>query len=149
MDKKTLNSMFDNLLHIGNKMSYWNPNMKNYIYGSVNGIHVFNLMETAKKVEEVKAELKDLASKGKKILFVATKLQSRDTFSKLAQETGHYYVTEKWVPGLLTNFKTIKNRISTYLKLLRESETGAFDVLTKKEKAAKMLELSKLDRAFK
>ena len=149
MEKKVLNSMFDNLLHIGNKTNYWNPKMKSYIYGSVNGIHVINLLETAKKLEEVKAELKALHADGKKVLFVATKLQARDSFAKLAEETGHYYVTEKWVPGLLTNFKTIRKRIATYLKLLKDSENGAFDVLTKKEKAAKMLELEKLDKAFK
>jgi small subunit ribosomal protein S2 len=149
MDKKILNSMFENLLHIGNKSNYWNPKMKNYIYGSVNGVHVINLIKTVEKLEEVKKQLISLASEGKKILFVATKLQSRDAFSKLATETGHYYVTEKWVPGLLTNFKTIKRRINTYLKLLKDSETWAFNILTKKEIAAKMLELEKLDKAFK
>lgn len=123
--------------------------MKNYIYGSVNGIHVINLIKTEKKLEEVKTRLKELATEGKKILFVATKLQVRDSFSKLAEETGHYYVSEKWVPGLLTNFRTIKKRISTYLKLLKDSENGALDMLTKKEKAAKLLELEKLDKAFK
>ncbi|QFR39485.1 30S ribosomal protein S2 [Candidatus Gracilibacteria bacterium 28_42_T64] len=149
MDKKILNSMFDNLLHIGNKSNYWNPKMKDYIYGTVNGIHVINLVKTGEKIEEVKKEIRDLHAEGKKILFVATKLQTRDAFAKLAQDTGHFYVTEKWVPGLLTNFKTIKKRIATYLRLLKDSESGALDVLTKKEKAAKMLELEKLDRAFK
>jgi small subunit ribosomal protein S2 len=149
MDKKILNSMFDNLLHIGNKTNYWNPRMKDYIYGSVNGIHVINLVESAKKLEEVKAELKALHADGKKVLFVACKLQARDAFAKLAEETGHFYVTEKWVPGLLTNFRTIKKRIATYLQLLKDAEAGTFDVLTKKEKAAKMLELEKLDRAYK
>jgi len=149
MSKAVLNKMFENLLHIGNKSNYWNPKMKNYIYGSVNGVHVINLTKTAKKIEEVKAELKELHASGKKILFVATKLQSRDAFANLATETGHFYVTEKWVPGLLTNFKTIKRRIATYLQLLKDSQSGAFDVLTKKEAAAKMLELEKLDRAFK
>ena len=141
--------MFDNLLHIGNKTNYWNPKMKSYIYGSVNGIHVFNLVKTANELEKVKEALKKSASEGKKILFVATKLQARDAFSKLATETGNFYVTEKWVPGLLTNFKTIRKRIATYLKLLKDAENGAFDILTKKEKAAKMLELEKLDKAFK
>lgn len=149
MEKKVLNEMFDNLLHIGNKSNYWNSKMKDYIYGSVNWVHVINLIETAKKLEEVKTELKDLATQGKKILFVATKLQARDSFEKLATETGHYYVTEKWVPWLLTNFKTIKWRIATYLKLLRDFENGAFDMLSKKEKAAKKLELEKLDKWFK
>ena len=123
--------------------------MKNYIYGTVNGIHVINLIETAKKLDEVKAQLKALHAEGKKILFVATKLQSRDAYVALAEETGHFYVSEKWVPGLLTNFKTIKVRIATYLKLLKDSETGGFDLLTKKEAASKMLELEKLDKAFK
>lgn len=149
MEKILLNSMFDSLLHIGNKTNYWNPKMKNYIYGSVNGIHVIDLTKTAKKIEEVRSELKALHSEGKKILFVATKLQSRDAFVSLAEETGHYYVSEKWVPGLLTNFKTIKKRIATYVKLLKDSQTGWFEWLTKKEIAWKMLELEKLDRAFK
>jgi len=113
MQKEVLNSMFDNLLHIGNKSNYWNPKMKEYIYGSVNGIHVINLVKSAQKLEEVKAELKALHADGKKVLFVACKLQARDAFAKLAEETGHFYVTEKWVPGLLTNFRTIKKRIAT------------------------------------
>ena len=123
--------------------------MKDYIYGTVNGIHVINLVKTGAKIEEVRKEIRDIHAEWKKILFVATKLQTRDAFSKLAKDTGHFYVTEKWVPGLLTNFKTIKKRISTYLQLVKDSESGALDVLTKKEKAAKMLELEKLDKAFK
>lgn len=148
MDKNVLSTMFDNLLHIGNKTNFWNPKMKGYIYGSVNGIHVFNLIKTWAELENVKTSLRALASEGKKILFVATKLQARDAFAKLATETGHYYVTEKWVPWLLTNFKTIKRRIATYMRLLKESETGALDILTKKEKASRLLELEKLDKAF-
>jgi 30S ribosomal protein S2 len=63
-------------------------------------------------------------------------------------DSGNYYVSDKWVPGLLTNFNTIRKRINTYLKLLKDSETGALDVLTKKEKAAKLLEIEKLDKAY-
>jgi len=144
-----LTDMFDNLLHIGNKTNYWNPQMKSYIHGSSNGVHIIDLTQTMTQLEKVNAEIAELNANGKKILFVATKLQARDAFSKLASDTGNFYVSEKWVPGLLTNFKTIKTRISTYLKLLRDSENGGFDMLTKKEKAAKMLELEKLDRAFK
>lgn len=149
MDKSLLNSMFESLLHIGNKTNYWNPKMKSYIYGSVNWIHVIDLTKTANKLEEVKSELKALHAEGKKILFVATKLQSRDAFISLAEATGHYYVAEKWVPGLLTNFKTIKKRIATYVKLLKDSETGWFEWLTKKEIAWKLLDLEKLHKAFR
>lgn len=149
MEKKVLNEMFDHLLHIWNKKNYWNPKMREYIYWNVNWVHVFNLIKTWEKIEEVQAELKALASEGKKILFVATKLQARDPFVKLAEDTGHFYVSEKWVPGLLTNFKTMKKRISYYLNLHKENESWALDNLSKKEKANKLLELEKLDKAFK
>lgn len=148
MEKAVLNTMFDGLLHIWNKTNFWNAKMRPYIYGSVNGIHVINLLETAKKLDEVKKELLELSSSGKKVLIVATKIQSRDAFKKLAEETGNFYVCEKWVPGLLTNFKTIKKRIGTYLQLLQDSENGSFDVLTKKEKATRLLSLEKLNKAY-
>ncbi len=149
MDKKLLNSMFENLLHIGNKANYWNPQMRDYIYGVTNWIHVFNLIKTVNEFENLKEKLVELTKEWKKILFVATKLQARDAFSNLAKETGNYYVSEKWVPGLLTNFKTIRKRINTYIKLSADLESGALDVLPKKEKATKLHELEKLDKAFK
>ena len=123
--------------------------MKASIYGSSNGVHVINLVDTSKKLEEVKKVLSEHTASGKSLLVVATKLQGRDAFAKLAEESGHHFVTEKWVPGLLTNFKTIKKRISTYVSLEKDAENGGFDMLTKKEKAAKMLELEKLDKAFR
>ncbi len=150
MEKKVLlKEMFDNLLHIWNKSNYWSPKMKSYIYGSTNWVHIVNLVKTIEKIEEIKKEISKLTWEWKKILFVSTKLQWRDAFMKLAKDTGNYYVCEKWVPGLLTNFKTIRKRINTYIKLLKDSETWVFEVLTKKEKASKMLELEKLDKAFK
>ena len=148
MEKETLKSMFDNLLHIGNKMNFWNPKMKRYIYWNSNWVHIFNLVKTTEKIEEVKERLSELTKSGKKVLFVATKIQWKDIYQKLATETGSYYVSEKWIPGLLTNFKTIKARISTYLRILKEQEMGEFETFTKKEKAAKLLELDKLDRAY-
>ena len=144
-----LTEMFDNLLHIGNKTNYWNPQMKSYIYGSTNGVHIIDLTQTVTQIESVNEQLNVLKGEGKKVLFVATKLQARGAFAKLASDTDNYFVTEKWVPGLLTNFKTIKKRIATYLKLLRDADGSGFDVLTKKERAGKMLELEKLDKAFK
>ena len=149
MDKKILTEMFDNLLHIGNKTNYWNPQMKSFIYGSTNGVHIIDLTQTVTQLNSVNEQIQQLNAEGKKILFVATKLQARGAFANLAAETGNFFVTEKWVPGLLTNFKTIKKRISTYLKLLRDADGSGFDMLTKKERAAKMLELEKLDKAFK
>lgn len=148
MEKVVLNSMFENLLHIWNKESFWNSKMRPYIYWSVNGVHVINLLKTYEKIEKIKKELQEAVKSWKKILFVGTKMQSKDFFKDLALKTGNYYVSDKWIPWLLTNFRTIKKRIETYNKLLRDSENWSFDVLTKKEKAQKMLILSKLDRAF-
>ena len=148
MEKKVLQEMFDNLLHIWTKKRYWNSKMKDSIYGTINGVSIINLLETSEKLEKVRSELEEMTKNGKKILFVATKMQSKSAVTELAEATWHYYVTEKFVPWLLTNFKTIKRRISTYLKLLKDRKMGSFDILSKKEKAAKMLELQKLDKAF-
>ena len=148
MIEKDLKEMFDNLLHIGNKTNYWNPKMKEYIHSSTNGVHIINLIKTTQQIASVNSQLQELHAAGKKVLFVATKLQARDGFRKLAEATNNYYVCEKWVPGLLTNFKTIRKRINTYIKLLKDAEVGGFDMLTKKEKSSKMLELEKLDKAF-
>ena len=144
-----LTEMFDNLLHIGNKTNYWHPNMKSFIHGSSNGVHIIDLTKTVTQLDLIKEALSEAHTSWKKILFVATKLQSRTAFSELAEKAWHYYVTEKWVPGLLTNFKTIKKRIATYVRLEKEAANGNFDILTKKEKATKLLELEKLDKAFK
>jgi len=149
MEKKTLSEMFEANMHIGNKSNYRNPKVKEYRYGASNGVHVINLVKTAEKIETLKAALTAATKEGKKVLIVATKLQVKDAFVKLAIDTGSFYVSEKWVPGLLTNFKTIKKRIATYIKLSEDLGSGALDVLTKKEKAVKMLELEKLDKSFK
>lgn len=148
MEKEILRPMFDNLLHIGNKKNFWNPRMKPYIYGESNWVHIINLIKTDEKINEVKERLQELTKQWKKILFVTTKIQWRDAFKKLAIDTNNYYVDEKWVPGLLTNFKTIKRRISAYLKYLKDNELWEFDTLTKKEKASKLLELEKLDKTY-
>lgn len=110
-------SMLDNAVHIGHKREYWSPKMRDYIYGVQNGIHVFDLYKTAAKLAEVKAVLEDLTSKGKTLLFVGTKIQTKDLVEALAVSTGHFYVSSKWVPGLLTNFTTIKKRIAYYNEL--------------------------------
>ncbi len=141
-------SMLENAVHIGHKREYWSPKMRDYIYGIQNGVHVFDLYKTAELLEEVKAVLEDLTSKGKSILFVGTKVQSRDLVEALATSTGHYYINSKWVPGLLTNFTTIKKRIGYYNELESDLANGMLDGLTKKEKSVKMKELEKLKASY-
>ena len=149
MEKAQLNKMFDNLLHIGNKTNFWNPKMKPYIYGAVNGIHIINLVKTANKIQEVKEAISEATLEWKKVLIVATKLQARDAFVKLAESTGSFYVDSKWVPGLLTNFRTIRKRIASYIRLEKEFDAWSFEWLTKKELASKKLEFEKLGMAYK
>jgi small subunit ribosomal protein S2 len=141
-------SMLENAVHIGHKREYWSPKMRDYIYGVQNGVHVFDLYKTAAKLEEVKAILEDLSSKGKSILFVGTKIQSKDLVEALATATGQYYVNSKWVPGLLTNFATIKKRIGYYNELEASAANGMLDGMTKKEKSVKMKELEKLKASY-
>lgn len=140
--------MLENAVHIGHKREYWSPKMRDYIYGIQNGVHVFDLYKTAEKLAEVKALLEDLTSKGKSILFVGTKVQTKDLVEALATATGQYYVNSKWVPGLLTNFSTIKKRIGYYNELETSLANGMLEGLTKKEKSVKMKELEKLKMAY-
>lgn len=141
-------SMLENAVHIGHKREYWSPKMRDYIFGIQNGVHVFDLYKTAEKLAEVKALLEDLSSKGKSILFVGTKVQTKDLVEALAIATGQFYVNSKWVPGLLTNFSTIKKRIGYYNELETSLTNGMLEGLTKKEKSVKMKELEKLKMAY-
>jgi small subunit ribosomal protein S2 len=122
--------------------------MRDYIFTIQNNIHVFDLYKTADKLEAVKALVADLSTKGKEILFVGTKVQAQDIIRTLALETGHHYVNSKWVPGLLTNFTTLKRRIATYVKLEKDLETGALDMITKKERSEAMKVLEKLRKSY-
>jgi small subunit ribosomal protein S2 len=141
-------SMLENAVHIGHKREYWSPKMRDYIYGVQNGVHVFDLYKTAEKLEEVKALLEDLTTRGKSILFVGTKVQTKDLVEALAISTGQFYVSSKWVPGLLTNFSTIKKRIATYVELESSLSNGMLEGLTKKEISVKTKELEKLRVAY-
>ena len=148
MSNALVQSMLENAVHIGHKRQYWSAKMRNYIHGTQNHIHVFDLFKTAERLEAVKSTLADLSAKGKSILIVGTKLQVRELVRDTALATGSFYIDNKWVPGLLTNFPTIKKRIAAYNKIEKDLEIGAFDSLTKKERAEKAKELDKLRKAY-
>lgn len=143
-----IKDMLDNAVHIGHKRQFWSAKMRDYIYGIQNNIHVFDLYKTETRITEVKKALEDATSKGKVALIVGTKLQAHDIVKAIAEETGNYYINTKWVPGLLTNFPTIKKRIAAYAQIEKDLETGALEMLTKKEKASKLKELDKLRKAY-
>ena len=140
--------MLEHAVHIGSKRQYWSPRMRRFIYGVQNGTHVFDLEKTEQKLEAMKATLADLSAKGKTVLIVGTKLQARELTRRISIETNNFYIDNKWVPGLLTNFPTIKKRINTYNSIEKSAGESGFEGLTKKEISGKMKELEKLKKSY-
>ena len=99
-------------VHFGHQTRRWNPKMKEYIFTERNGIYIIDLQKTAKKIEQAYAFVRDVAADGQKILFVGTKKQAQDSIREEAQRVGMYYVNNRWLGGMLTNFNTFKKRIA-------------------------------------
>lgn len=148
MSKDQIQSMFEAAVHIGHKTQKWNPKMKKYLYGSKNGIHVFDLNKTEACLEKALSFLKNCAQTGKVILMVSTKTQATQLIIDMAKETHMPYVVNKWMPGLLTNFSTIKQRIRYYKKLKEDEANGEFDKYTKKEASELRKTITKLEASL-
>jgi small subunit ribosomal protein S2 len=133
-------------VHFGHQTRRWNPKMAPYIYTERNGIHIIDLQKTVGMVDDAYNAIADVAANGGKILFVGTKKQAQDAIAAEAVRCGMFYVNERWLGGMLTNFKTIQGRI----KRLKEIETmeadGTFEVLPKKEVIALRKEMEKLQK---
>lgn len=134
--------------HIGHKAHKWNPKMKPYLFGIQNGVHIIDLEQTRAQLERTCEELQKMHKDGKTILFVSTKLFSTTLLDEIGKETGQPTVTKKWIPGLLTNWKTISRRIKYYLDLQRDFKTGEVEKYTKKEQLQLRKKLAKLDHAL-
>ena len=133
-------------VHFGHQTRRWNPKMAEYIYTERNGIYIINLQKTVKKIEEAYAFIKEVAENGQDILFVGTKKQAQDSIKEEAERVGMYYVNARWLGGMMTNFKTIKQRIERLNQLRKMEEDGTFDLLPKKEVSKLNLEIEKLDK---
>lgn len=120
-------------VHFGHQTKRWNPKMKEYIYTSRDDIYIIDLNKTAEKIEEAYAALKDIAANGGKVIFVGTKKQAQEAAKETAVRTDSYYVSERWLGGTLTNFRTIRRRINRLEQIEKMRENGTFDVLPKKE----------------
>ena len=120
-------------VHFGHQTRRWNPKMAPYIYTERNGIYIIDLQKSVGKVDEAYNAIRDCVANGGKILFVGTKKQAQEAVKTEAERCGMYYVNERWLGGMLTNFKTIKSRIARLKNIERMSEDGTFDVLPKKE----------------
>lgn len=133
MSVVSMKSLLEAGVHFGHQTRRWNPKMKKYIFTERNGIYIIDLQKTVGKIEEAYDFVRETVQDGGQILFVGTKKQAQDAIEKEAKRCGEFYINQRWLGGILTNFQTIKTRIER-LKDLEEMETdGRFDVLPKKE----------------
>ena len=133
-------------VHFGHQTRRWNPKMAPYIYTERNGIYIIDLQKSVGKVDEAYKAVSDIAADGGSILFVGTKKQAQEAVKEEAQRCGMYSVNERWLGGMLTNFKTIQSRIKRLKDIERMSEDGTFDVLPKKEVVNIKKEWDKLEK---
>ena len=133
-------------VHFGHQTRRWNPKMAEYIYTERNGIYIIDLQKSVGKVDEAYQAVADIAAEGGKILFVGTKKQAQDAIKTEAERCGMFYVNERWLGGMLTNFKTIQSRIERLKEIETMAEDGTFDVLPKKEVIALKKEWEKLEK---
>ena len=120
-------------VHFGHQTRRWNPKMAPYIFTERNGIYIIDLQKTVRKIDEAYMFVRDLALEGKTILFVGTKKQAQESVEQEAKRCGMYYVNNRWLGGMMTNFKTMRTRIDRLAQLKKMQEDGTFDMLPKKE----------------
>ena len=133
-------------VHFGHQTRRWNPKMKEYIFTSRDDIYIIDLQKTAKMIEDAYVALKAIAESGKKVLFVGTRKQAQDATREEALRSNSYYVTERWLGGTLTNFKTIRRRVKRLEEIEKMEENGTFDMLPKKEVVGLRKEYDKLNK---
>lgn len=133
-------------VHFGHQTRRWNPKMAPYIFAERNGIYIIDLQKTVKKVVEAYDFVREVAATGKPILFVGTKKQAQETIKEEALRAGEYYVNERWLGGMLTNYQTIEKRIKRLRELERMEAEGTLELLTKKERFKLLGEKEKLER---
>ncbi|MCI5836821.1 MAG: 30S ribosomal protein S2 [Veillonellaceae bacterium] len=133
-------------VHFGHQTRRWNPKMAKYIFTERNGIYIIDLQQTVKKVDEAYDFLRDVAASGKSVLFVGTKKQAQTTIQEEAERCNMFYVKERWLGGMLTNYKTIQTRIKRLRDLEAMEEDGRFDLLPKKEVIVLRREMAKLEK---
>ena len=133
-------------VHFGHQTRRWDPKMAEYIFQARNGIHIIDLQKTSKKLDEAYAFLKEQVEEGKTVLFVGTKKQAQECVKEAALKCGMYYVDQRWLGGMLTNFGTIQRRIQRLKDLETMEQDGTFEVLPKKEVILLKKEMEKLEK---
>ncbi|MBR6905972.1 MAG: 30S ribosomal protein S2 [Selenomonadaceae bacterium] len=133
-------------VHFGHQTRRWNPKMAKYIFTERNGIYIIDLQKTVRKVDEAYNFLRGVAEEGKSVLFVGTKKQAQEAVKEEAVRAGQFFVNERWLGGMMTNFQTIQKRVARLKELETMEQDGTFDVLTKKEVLQLRHEMEKLEK---
>lgn len=134
--------------HFGHQVRRWNPKMKGYIYAAKEGVHIFDLTKTKEKFDEALKRLTEVSKEGKTILIVGTKKQAKDKVKEVAVETGAYYIIERWLGGLLTNFDQIKRSTKKLADMKQAMQRNEYADRTKKERLLIDREIQRLERFF-
>ena len=142
----TIKQLLEAGVHFGHHTRRWNPKMAEYIFTERNGIYIIDLQKTVGKVDEAYMFVRELAANGGKLLFVGTKKQAADAVKEEAERCGQYYVNVRWLGGMLTNYKTIRQSINRLNSLEKMQEDGTFDMLPKKEVAQLQKEMYNLEK---
>ena len=142
----SMNYLLETGVHFGHQKRRWNPKMGEYIFGSRDDIYIIDLQKTVKKLEEAYDALTEIVKDGGKVIFVGTKKQAQEACRECAERTNMYYVTERWLGGTLTNFRTIRSRVKRLSELEKMAEDGTYDLLPKKEVALLNKEYDKLNK---
>jgi len=147
LDAQTLiKQLLEAGVHFGHQKNKWNPKMKDYIFTEKSGIYIIDLQQTVEALKKACDFISSVADKGESILFVGTKKQARDTIREAAQKSNNFYVVERWLGGLLTNFGTVRKSVERYDKIESMKADGSFDELSKKEASQLNKELLKLKK---
>jgi small subunit ribosomal protein S2 len=148
MPATTLRQLLEAGVHFGHQTSRWNPQMRPYIFTARNGIHIIDLQQTQKQLDEASAFLRQLVADGEKVLFVGTKKQAQDAIKEACERSGQYYVTHRWMGGMLTNFPVIQRRLKRLLELRAMQEKGDFERMSTKEANVHRDDLDRLEANF-
>ena len=132
----TMKQLLESGVHFGHQAKRWNPKMAKYIFTERNGIHVIDLHKSLKKIEEAYEVVREIAAQGGTVLFVGTKKQAQEAMKDQAERSGMFYVNNRWLGGMLTNFETIKGRIARLKELDRMDKDGTLDTAYTKKEAA-------------
>jgi small subunit ribosomal protein S2 len=146
MQEVGLNQLLEAGVHFGHQTRRWNPKMKQFIFTERNGIHIIDLRKTLDRLQAAEQAVREVVLRGERVLFVCTKKQLRGIVEQEAQRCGSFYVTERWLGGMLTNFQTIRKQIRRLKELERGQEENAFEFYTKKERLLLERERQKLDK---